>query len=34
MIASTFHFPAAELWEMEAEDLRFWVDQVAWLNKR
>jgi hypothetical protein len=34
VIAATFHFPAAELWEMDAEDLQLWVDQVAWLNTR
>lgn len=34
MIASTFHFPSSELWEMEAGDLEFWVGEATWINKR
>ena len=34
MIAATFHFPSGELWEMEVDDLEFWVGEATWINKR
>jgi hypothetical protein len=30
-IGAMFHFPAAELWEMEAEDLDFWIARAEWV---
>lgn len=34
VIASTFHFPASEIMDMDAGDLRFWLDRADDINKR
>jgi len=32
VIAATFHFPSDQLWEMDAEDLHFWVEEARWIH--
>lgn len=32
-IAYTFHFPPAELWAMDVEELLFWHAQAARINR-
>jgi hypothetical protein len=32
VIAKEFHFPASDLWAMDADDLEFWVKKANWLN--
>jgi hypothetical protein len=34
VIAATFHFPASQIWDMDARDLTFWVRQAEWINAR
>ena len=34
MLAERFGFQPSELWEMEAWDIDFWLDQSESLNKR
>jgi hypothetical protein len=29
-----FHFPPSELWELEIDDLMFWLDRAKWANQR
>ena len=28
-VAATFHFPPSEMWEMDADELRFWHRQAV-----
>jgi hypothetical protein len=33
-IATTFHFPPSEIWGMSTDDLLFWHEQAACVNRR
>jgi len=34
VVAATFHFRPADIWEMDLDDLGYWVKQANWINTR
>jgi len=34
VIAYVFHFPPSELWDMDGEEIVFWIERAKELNRK